>query len=72
MEKHFEMNVRLTNGEIEIDLYEPESGEAEFQRFPYSPDEHPEFNEIIGNLLYMWLDPMADSEEENDDDETEE
>lgn len=60
MEKSIEKNLNLSiialgKDDISIRIYEPESGEESFVQCQYSPDEHPEFNEDIGNELYSWL-----------------
>lgn len=41
--------------ELTVDFLEPESGEESRITVPYSPDEHPEFNERIGNEIYWWV-----------------
>lgn len=85
MGKSIEKNLNLSlialgKDDISIRIYEPESGEESFVQCQYSPDEHPEFNEDIGNELYSWLSLWLgelDEEDEQkkaaeDDDEEEE
>ena len=61
-----EIDCRLHNcdgeleGDVEVTIYEPETGDVVWDRIPYSPDEHPEFNEWIGNEIYSWISLMAD------------
>lgn len=40
---------------LEVDIQEPISGTIDRLLFTYSPDEHPEFDQFIGNQLYDWL-----------------
>lgn len=55
MQRTLELTVRLNEEDFEIDVYEPESGGCKQMQFPFSPDEHPEFNEQIGTEIYSWL-----------------
>lgn len=41
-------------------VYDAESGDLKTIKAPYSPDEHPEFNEEIGNEIYSWVQILAD------------
>lgn len=54
-ERHLELSIRFDNEHVEIDVYEPESGECSQLDFPVSFDEHPEFNQAIGDTIYEWL-----------------
>ena len=80
MGKSIEKNLNLSiialgKDDISIRIYEPESGEESFVQCQYSPDEHPEFNEDIGNELYAWLSLWLnelDEEDEQDKAEDEE
>lgn len=50
-------------------VLEPESGlYTEFES-PFSPDEHPAFNDDIGNEIYSWLTLWEETEREEDDDD---
>lgn len=62
-ERSLELTIRLGGGEVEIDVYEPESGEVTQIQFPYSPDEHPELNEALGNEVYSWIGLWNEEEE---------
>lgn len=66
--KNLELTFTLTNGEVEVIVYEPESGEFARINTPYSPDEHPEFDERLCREIYswlsMWMDEMEDNNEE--------
>lgn len=46
--------------EINVAIHHPESGLRQDIRFPYSPDEHPDFNTEIGNEIYSWAQLMWD------------
>ena len=50
---------------VTADVLEPESGESSRIVVPFSPDEHPEFNERIGNEIYSWITLWADEMEES-------
>ena len=52
-----------------VEILEVETGDHVGIVIPYSPFEHPEFNERIGNELYSWLELMADEAEDWDSDE---
>ncbi len=67
-ERGLDLTVRMYKDEFEIFVHEPESGEVDQKRFPYSFDEHPEFDKAIGNEIYSWLSLWADYLEEEDDD----
>ena len=64
IERHLNLTIRLGNGEIEVDVYEPESGEIIHLHHPLSFDEHPDFDESIGKEIYSWVSLW--SEEENE------
>lgn len=54
-------------GTFDIDLLESESGIVDhITDVPFSPDEHPEFNEAIGNFFYGWVSIMVDEEEKEE------
>lgn len=54
-------------------LREVQSGIHSYMyNIPYSPDEHPEFNESIGNEIYTWLDIWKDAEEKGKGEKEEE
>lgn len=50
----------MDNDHVEIDIYEPESGECSQIDAPLSFDEHPEFDKNIGDEIYSWLSLWAD------------
>ena len=55
-------------GTFDVDVLEGESGIVDHIRdVPYSPDEHPEVDEAIGNEIYGWAMLMMEEEEENED-----
>jgi hypothetical protein len=62
--KNLELAIRLSAelDEVEVDLFEPESGDVTQLQFPYSPGEHPEFDEAVGQAIYWWLEQMAEGE----------
>ena len=64
MQKNLDIQLRLNDDCFDVDIYEPESGDVQQYSFPYSPDEHPEFDATIGEEIYSWLRSMADEEGE--------
>lgn len=50
------INIEITEqyGFLTIDFTEPNTGETSRIVEPFSPDEHPEFNERIGNEIYAY------------------
>lgn len=51
-------------GTFDVDILEGESGIVDHIRdVPFSPEEHPVFNESIGNEVYGWVQIMMDEEE---------
>ena len=60
MERNLELTIRMDNDHVEIDVYEPESGECSQIDAPLSFDEHPEFDAAVGNEIYSWLSLWAD------------
>lgn len=61
-ERTIEISFRkLNGGEFLVDSYDPSTGEStNLGLFMYSPDEHPEFNESVGNELYFWLSALME------------
>lgn len=55
MQRNIELTVRLNDDNFEVDVYEPESGDVVQFQYPYSPDEHPEFDKAIGDEIYSWI-----------------
>lgn len=72
MQKTLELTLIVRDGEFDVEVYEPESGDYCCITSPLSYDEHPEFDEKIGNEIYSWIslmaDEMEDEEYEDDDD----
>ena len=61
IDKTLQLTLRLNeNGWFDVDVYEPESGSSLQLNHPYCPNEHPEFNEDIGDEIYSWLGIMVD------------
>lgn len=50
-----ELTIRFNEDDFEIDVYEPESGEVAQLQYPFSPDEHTDFDKAIGDEIYSWL-----------------
>lgn len=74
LERTLELTITLDEENVTLDVYEPESGECTSLNAPLSFDEHPEFNEAIGNEIYSWLSLWSDElkEQENAERECEE
>ena len=60
MQKTLELTIRINEDDFELDVYEPESGEIAQMQHPLSTDEHPEFDQAIGNEIYSWISLWAD------------
>ena len=58
-----ELTVRLNKSDFELDVYEPETGEVKQMQFPYSADEHPEFDKAVGEEIYSWISMWAEEME---------
>jgi len=41
--------------ELTVNFIDGESGDTSRITVPYSPEEHPEFNERVGNEIYWWV-----------------
>ena len=54
-QRTLELTIRHDTDRFEVDIYDPESGECSQLDFPVSFDEHPEFNQAIGDTIYEWL-----------------
>lgn len=59
-----ELTFRLDGDHVEVDVYEPESGEVVQFEAPLSADEHPEFDKQIGDEIYSWLSLWAEEDDE--------
>ena len=66
MSRVLELTIHLNGDNFEVDVYEPESGEVAQIQYPYSPDEHPEFDKAIGDEIYSWISLWAEEGEERD------
>jgi hypothetical protein len=55
MEKHLDLDIGIDGNNIVINVCEPESGETSCFEFPFSPNEHPEFDQAIGREVYSWI-----------------
>lgn len=55
MQRNLELTFRMDKERVEVDVYEPESGEVSQFEFPLSVDEHQEFDKKIGDDIYSWL-----------------
>lgn len=65
-ERRLDLTLRFDDEHVEIDICEPESGECSQIDCPISVDEHPEFNERLGDEIYSWLSLWFDEMEEED------
>lgn len=54
-QRNLELTIRYDDDHCEVDVYEPETGDITFLDSPLNFDEHPEFDELIGNAIYEWL-----------------
>ena len=71
LSKNLELSIRINEDDFEVDIYEPESGNIAQLQLPYSPDEHPEFDERIGREINTWVSLWMDELEDCDDEDAE-
>lgn len=65
MEKSLEIRLVIKDAsEFDVEIYEPESGDFTRLTNMFSPDEHPVFNEQIGNEIYAWISMLMDEYDE--------
>jgi hypothetical protein len=62
-QKTLELTIRYDADHFEVDIYEPETGECSQMNCALSFDEHPEFNQAIGNEIYSWLSLWMDADD---------
>lgn len=65
LQRQLDITVRVNGEDFEVDVYEPESGEVSQFQFPFSPNEHPEFDAAIGNEIYSWVSLWMEAEEDD-------
>ncbi len=46
--------------EYVVEIYDGESGDCVSKTLPYSPDEHRELDDWLGDEVYGWLDYMIE------------
>lgn len=68
IEKNLDIGIKLrSDGLITVNVYEPETGDTKSIETFFSPDEHPVFNDELGEEIYswilLWLDELEDMEE---------
>lgn len=64
-QRNLELTIRFDDYHVEVDVYEPETGELSQLDYLLSFDEHPEFNQAIGNEIYAWLSLWMDADDES-------
>lgn len=65
LKKNLDLSITLRDEEFSVNITEPESGEVISMTHYYAFDEHPSFNEDIGNEIYSWLSLWKDEQEES-------
>lgn len=55
LERRLELTFRIDEEHVEVDVYEPESGEVAQFEAPLSVDEHTEFDQKLGEEICSWL-----------------
>lgn len=53
--RHLDLLILSDGEDLEVRVTEPQTGECQVIQQPLMFDEHPEFNETIGNEVYNWL-----------------
>lgn len=51
----------MNDSTVTAEFYEPDTGDSSRVVVPYSPDEHSEFNDRVGNELYWWIDEYVNT-----------
>lgn len=57
---------------VYVTIKDKETGYSNTTEVMYSPDEHPDFNDWIGDEIYSWIDIMMGEIENNKESEDEE
>lgn len=68
MERTLTVTITTNNGigTFDVDILEGESGIVDhISDVPFSPDEHPHFDEAIGNEIYSWVRLMMEEDEDD-------
>ena len=55
MQRTLELTITINEADIEVGVYEPNSGEWTAFYAVYSPDEHPDFDKALGDEIYSWI-----------------
>jgi hypothetical protein len=64
------IDTNLKDNTFDVYVSEGESGcQINFTDIPFSPEEHPEFNEKIGNEIYSWVCMGMEADEEDEENE---
>ena len=67
--KRLELTFHIMKDSVLTEVLEPESNTGMCFHVPYSPDEHPEFDEQLCMEIYswfsMWIDEMEDDNEKD-------
>lgn len=63
-EKSLDVTIRYWDGMFDVTISDPDTGDCTTKTFPYSPDEHPEFDDAIGREIYWYINEMAERGEE--------
>jgi len=58
-EKSLEVVIRYWDDMFDVTISDSESGDCTTKTFPYSPDEHPEFDDAIGREIYWCVNELA-------------
>ena len=68
MERNLEVKLVYSNGWVDVQIYEPESGDyigKEFNTNDYSYlNCNPEFDQFVSTELYAWVEMMKEEESE--------
>ena len=63
VERSLDVSICLYDRDFIVSILDPESGISKEAMFGYSFDEHPEFNEVIGDEIYSWISLWKDAME---------
>ena len=62
-QRNLELTIRYDDDRFEVDVYEPQTGGIATIHAPLSFDEHPDFDQLIGDEIYEWLALWKSAEE---------
>lgn len=69
IKRSLDLTITLEPEQVNVDIFEPESGEVYGVVAPLSFDEHPEFDKTLGDELYSLFELWRGDDDETDEDD---